>query len=172
MSEKLEISENNELKEFDDIVDPDEDSYETNPKLIEHFEKIYKLNFLLDAAATLENRKCPDYLDDALYQEWVLYSNELKVLVDIWVNGPHSLNEEFVRRADAQHRKYNINICMLVPANVMSTEYYKELIENETECFVENHPVQPRPVFLKNGKKTKFSSRNAYQIIIWRHTHL
>lgn len=153
------------LEEFDKTKEPDEDSYETNPKLIEFFEAVYDLDFWLDAAATAENTICPNWLNDALHQEWDCEGH------DVWCNPPHSLNEEFVRRADLQHKKYNINICMLIPANTISTDYYKELIEDYQQVFVENHPVQPRPAFLKDGKKTKFGSRNAYQVIIWRRTH-
>ena len=156
-----------ELKEVDDTVAPDEDGYETEPNLVKHFEEIYNLKFELDASATYENRKTFAYIskeENALFIEWLV--NDIGV--DTWLNHPHSLNEEFLRRADAQHKKHNINICMLIPANTMSTDYYKELIENETTRFVENHPVQPRPKFLKNGRKVKMGSRNAYQVIIWR----
>jgi len=159
------------LKEFDDRINPDEDSYETEPKLVKHFAEIYNLDFKLDVSATYENRKCFSYIskeENALLTEWkIVDPNEC---VDVWCNHPHSLNEEFLRRANAQWMKHNINICMLIPANTMSTDYYKELIENETEYFIENHPVQPRPKFLKNGRPVKMGSRNAYQVLIWRKT--
>ena len=156
-----------ELKEFDDLVDPDEDSYETQPKLVKHLEKLYNLKFELDAAATDKNTICDYYLFNALYQEWILHPLSNK-RVDVWCNPPHSLNEEFVRRAHAMWIKYNINICVLIPQNTCSAGYYHELIESETRCFVENHPLLKRPTFLKNGRKTKHGSRNAYQVIIFR----
>ncbi len=158
-----------ELKKFDDITDPDEDSYETPPKLVVRMAKNYGLDFKLDCAATEKNKVCDDYLEDALHKEWVLYAGKnIVVLVDDWCNPPHSLTEEFVRRANAQHKKWNINICMIVPTNCQSAGFWHELIENETECFVENHPVKGRPHFLKKGRKTKFGSRNAYRAIVWR----
>lgn len=153
-----------ELKKFDDQEDPDEDSYETPPALLERMAKYYSLNFELDAAATKENKVCEFYLDNALHQEWATPVFHL----DVWCNHPHSLNEEFIRRADAQHKKHNINICMIIPTNCQSAAFWHEIIENETEVFVENHPVDGRPHFLKNGKKTKYRSRNAYRVIIWR----
>ena len=158
-----------ELKEFDDQVDPDEDSYETKPSLVKHLEKQYNLDFKLDASATEKNTKCEFFLDNALYQEWLL-GPIANTTVDVWLNPPHSLNEEFIRRAHAQWKKHNINICVIIPQNTCSAGYYHELIENETRCFVENHPLLKRPTFLKNGRKTKYGSRNAYQVIIFRKT--
>lgn len=159
-----------ELKKFDPAVDPDEDSYETPLKLMGHMAKNYGLKFELDCAAVKENRVCIEYLDDALHQEWVIKVGKDVVLVDDWCNPPHSLTEEFVRRANAQHKKWNINICMIVPTNCQSAKFWQELIENEKFCYIENHPIAGRPHFLKNGRKTKFGSRNAYRVIIWRKT--
>lgn len=153
-----------ELKLFDDVVEPDEDSYETDPKLIERLQKQYGLNFGLDAAATEENSQCKQYLHDALHQEW----SGVAYKPDVWCNPPHSLNEEFIKRADTQHKEHNINICMIVPTNCQSMPTWHKLIENETEVITENHPILKRPNFFKLGRKTKHPSRNAYRVIIWR----
>ena len=120
----------NGLKEIDDRVEPDEDSYETDPKLIYKFEKQYGLAFELDAAATEKNAKCDWFLNDALHQEW---TRDGGYKVDVWCNPPHSLNEEFIKRADAQHKKHNINICMIVPTNCQSMPTWHKLIESETK---------------------------------------
>jgi len=159
-----------EFKLIDDRVEPDEDSYETTPEQVAHFEEIYDLKFELDAAATGANKKTPYYLTDAMHQEWVLtkQSDTDVKKIDVWCNPPHSMNLDFVKRADAQHKKYNINICMLIPTRIQSSPVFHELIENETEVFVENHPVLRRPKFLKNGRPTKHGSKNGYCVIIWR----
>ena len=154
-----------EFKMVDDIEEPDEDSYETDNKDIERFQKQYNLNFELDACAKDYNSKCDHYLTDALHQEWIIGKT---YLVDVWCNPPHTLNEEFIKRADVQHKKHNINICMIVPANCQSMQTWHNLIESETETITENHPLLKRPKFFKRGRKTKHSSRNAYRIIIWR----
>ncbi len=155
------------LKAFDDIQEPDEDSYETDPKLIERLEQQYGLLFEMDAAAIEENSKCISFLSDALHQEWGrLYGAK----VDVWCNPPHSLNEKFIKRADTQHKEHNINICMIVPTNCQSMPTWHRLIENETRVITENHPLLKRPKFFKNGRKTKHPSRNAYRVIIWRKT--
>jgi phage N-6-adenine-methyltransferase len=153
------------LKLVDDRIDPDEDSYETDDKLLERLENQYGLLFNLDAAANGYNTKCVHFLDDALHQEWVLPNKER---VDVWCNPPHSLNEEFIKRADIQHKKHNINICMIVPTNCQSMPTWHKLIESETKIITENHPLKKRPTFFKLGRKTKFPSRNAYRVIIWR----
>ncbi len=158
------------LRKFDDIEEPDEDSYETDPKLIQRMEKNYNLKFELDAAAKDYNTKCDSFLSDALHQEWIVDNPNISKIIkkDVWCNGPHSLNEEFIMRADAQHKKHNINICMIVPTNCQSMGTWHKLIESEKQIITENHPLLKRPSFFKRGKKTKFSSRNAYRVIVWR----
>ena len=151
------------FKLIDDRVEPDEDSYETDPKLFQRLQTQYGLKFGLDAAARSYNTKCHMFLDDALHLEWIDREK-----YDVWCNPPHSLNEEFIKRADAQHKKHNINICMIVPANCQSMPTWHRLIESETETITENHPIKGRPVFFKLGRKTKHPSRNAYRVIVWR----
>lgn len=156
-----------EMKNFDDQPPPDEDSYETPRELFERLEKQYGMKFRLDAAAKAWNTKCCDFLTNAMYQEWLGGVNDT-FFEDVWCNPPHSMNDEFIQRAEAQFLKHNINIVMIVPANVIGTTTWHELIENETTVFRENHPVKGRPKFLKNGKKTKHPSRNSYTCIVWR----
>lgn len=158
----------NELKETDDRVEPDEDSYETTPQQVFHFEEIYGLDFRIDAAANRENSKCIDFLDNAMHQEWLGGVNKT-FYEDVFCNPPHSMNLEFVKRADAQHKKHNINILMLIPTRCQSSPIWHEIVESETEVFTENHPVLRRPKFLKNGRPTKHGSKNGYCVIIWRH---
>lgn len=153
------------LREFDDIEEPDEDSYETDPKLIKKLESQYGLDFRLDAAAKDYNSVCSTYLSDALHQEW---THPIQGQVDVWCNPPHSLNDKFIMRAANQHKKHNINICMIVPTNCQSMPIWHKLIENELEIITENHPLLKRPKFFKRGRSTKHSSRNAYRAIVWR----
>ena len=156
------------LKTFDNQPPPNEDSYETPPELYERLQEQYEMNFQLDAAAVGYNSKCPDFLASALFQEWNRSKDDI---VDVWCNPPHSMNEEFIRRAELQHIKHNINIVMIIPANVVGTKTWHELIENETTVFRENHPVKGRPKFLKHGRQTKHPSRNSYVSIVWRRKH-
>jgi len=154
-----------QLKQYDNLPEPDEDSYETENKLIKRMEDNYDLRFSLDAAAKEYNAKYDHYLDNALFQEWIVSIGGIN---DVWCNPPHSKTVKFIKRADDQHKKWNINICMIVPTNVQSTGVWHELIETENTVITENHPLFKRPKFLKMGKKTKHTSRNAYRVIIWR----
>ena len=158
---------------FKSYIDTWEDrgfEYKYNFRLFKRMEKNYNLQFELDAAAKDYNTKCFRFLDDALHQEWHNFKADgiEKDFVDVWCNHPHSLNEEFIKRADSQHKEYNINICMIIPTNCQSMPTWHNLIESETELITENHPILKRPRFFKNGKKTKHPSRNAYRVIIWR----
>ena len=143
---------------------PDEDSYETDPQLFQRLQKQFNLNCALDAAAVPNNTLCDNFLTDALAQEWLVNDKP----VDVWCNHPHSLNEKFVLRANQQHKKHNINILMIIPTNCQSAKFWHDTIETETKVMIENHPLEKRPQFLKLGVKTKYPSRNAYRIVIWR----
>lgn len=152
------------MKMQQSIVD---DEFWTQIKDYERFCNNYKIKPELDAAANAQNSKCGEnFLTNALFEEWTLKDG---TVVDVWCNPPHSMTPEFIRRADNQHKKYNMNILMIIPTNTESSEVFHEVIEDEFVCKVENHPIRKRLRFLKHGfKKTKFSSRNAYRAIIWR----
>lgn len=154
------------MKMQQSIVD---DEFWTPIELYERLCKLYKIEPELDAAANEQNKKCDRFLDNAMFQEWVIDNNGYFKRVDVWCNPPHSKTEEFIRRANTQHEKYNINIMMIVPTNVESSQVWTDIVEDDYVDKVENHRVFKRPKFLKHGfKKTKFSSRNAYRVIIWR----
>ena len=115
----------------------------------------------MDVACTDENCKTEYKLPNisALDIDWI---NTYKS--DVWCNPPHSLNEEFVKKAYEQWDKHNINIMMILPANAMCTNY----AENWIEPFAEYHPINRRFCkFLYKGEK-KDSSRNGYFVVIWR----
>ena len=144
------------LKMKQSIVD---DEFWTPKSLYDDICKKYNIYPLLDAAANPDNSKCLHHLSDALHQEWFAYG----AICDVWCNPPHSKTEEFIRRAEIQHIKYGMRIMMIVPANILSTKVWHELIEDKREY----HAIEGRPKFLKHGVPSKFPSRNAYVIILW-----
>jgi phage N-6-adenine-methyltransferase len=151
------------LKQFDDtntIVEEDDDNYETPDELFYSLTTNYNIIPRLDACATKENTKCQYFLTDALHQQWMIGG----IAVDVWCNPPGSLQLKFIERAESQYLKYNMNIIMIVPANCVSTEIWHQYIERKREYYA----VKGRPIFLKNGRKTKFPSRNSYVCIVWR----
>lgn len=124
---------------------------------------------MLDVCATLHNTKCPIYFTkdfDSLKNDWnIINSFEFsKLWCDIWMNPPHSLTKEFVKKAHEQWKKFNMNIITVIPANSMCTHYAEQYIEGSAEY----HPIFGRPTFLVKGKKSKFPARNSYFVVIWR----
>ena len=159
-----------ELSEFklvDDrftTVEEDDDNYETPRELFRELCIKYGIEPITDVCADSNNSKCVNWItkeENALLTEWNTTS---KAPHDIWANPPGSLQLKFIERAESQYLKHNINILMIVPANCVSTEVWHRLIEDKREY----HAVKGRPVFLKNGRKTKFPSRNSYVCIVWR----
>ena len=161
-----------ELKSFDDNLtgNEKEDEYETPPELYFDLCMTYNLKPALDASANQENSKCKYFLTDALHKEWMkphtykLRTSKFKG-VDVWCNPPHSLTEQFVKRANYQALKHNINIIMIVPANSICAKYFDEILESP---FTEYHRISGRITFYRNGKPSRFPSRNGYFVVIWR----
>jgi hypothetical protein len=122
---------------------------------------MYDVHPKLDAAANEDNTKCDFFLTNALFEEWTLPAQEI---ADVWCNPPHTKTLQFITRAHYQHKKHGMNVMMIVPANTMSTEVWHKYVEGQ----VEYHGVEGRPRFLKHGVPSKFPSRNAYVVILWR----
>ena len=132
-----------------------DDEFETPTDLYERLCNLYSIKPLLDVAANDSNTKCEYHLKDGLHDEWHF---------DSWCNPPHTKTLHFIQRAEAQHIKHNINILMIVPANTISTQAWHRYIEDKREY----HAIYQRPTFWKNGRRSKFPSRNAYICIVWR----
>lgn len=131
------------------------DEWETPDELYQYLVDKYDISPSLDVASNEYNTKCLFRLKNGLTDEWVYTS---------WCNPPHSLNEEFVKRAYDQWVKHNITIMMILPANSLCTNY----AENWIEPFAEDHPINRKFCkFLYKGQK-KDSSRNGYRVVIWR----
>ena len=146
-----------QLKEFDDTIH-DEDEYETPKALFYQLCEKYYIHPWYDVAATYENKKCSYCFTvetDGLSQLWIR---------DVWCNPPHSKTEEFVKKADRQWKKFNINIMMIVPANAICAHFFDDILDTHAEY----HRIPGRPRFLMNGKPTKYPSRNSYFVVIWR----
>jgi len=140
-----------------------DDEYETPPKLYEELCYKYDIYPKLDVSCNNDNCMCEfgimvDKNHSAFIQPWY------KDGYDVWCNPPHSMTKQFVIRAYGQWLQHNINIMMIIPANSMCTSYAKECIEGKAEY----HPIFKRPQFLKDGKLSKFPSRNSYFVVIWR----
>jgi len=137
------------------------DEWETPQELFDYLCEKYKITPRMDVACTDDNCKTEYRLPNfsSLEMDWV---NAYKS--DVWCNPPHSLNEEFVKKAYEQWVKHNLNIMMILPANAMCTNY----AENWIDPFAEYHPINRKFCkFLYKGEK-KDNSRNGYFVVIWR----
>lgn len=127
--------------------------------------KKYKINPKLDVAATNKYHLCQYYFtkkDDALKQEWLIKAGTKKT--GAWVNPPlrKGMTKAFILKAHEQWSRHNINILMIVPAGVISRQYFQPIWKLFKDGMIELDPISPRPRFLFKGEKTKYSARNDY----------
>ena len=139
------------------------DEYETPDSLVAELSKQYGIFPEVDVASTYDNSKCVFRLHDSLKDEWTFDTFTKGKYLDIWLNPPQTKCKEFVLKANEQWCKHNINIMMIIPANVLTTNYFADIIEN-----VEYHPIKGRITFLVDGKPSPYPARNGYFVVIWR----
>ncbi len=119
---------------------------------------------ILDVAATKKYHLCDKYFtkkDDALTKEW---------LDDSWMNPPlgKGMTMKFIVKAYEQWKKHSIDILAIVPAGVISRQYFKPLWSD----FISNKGIivypMDRPKFLYHGKKIEESARNDYITLVFK----
>jgi len=136
------------------------DEWETPKELYNHLCMKYKLNPKLDVACTSDNCITGRMLPlDSLIIDWNTGDK-----CDVWCNPPHTLNEDFVKKAYEQWQKHNINIMMILPANSLCTNYAEQWIEGYAEYYPINRSYCN---FLHDGKVMD-RARNGYFVVIWR----
>lgn len=139
------------------------DEWETPCELYFELCRKYEMNPLFDVAAKSTNTKCKYYLPKpfGLTSDWLA---PRKKKVDVWINPPHTLTEEFVRMAYLQWIRFNINIMMIIPATALCSKYAMECIEGNAEY----HPIlRSKTRFLVRGKQADNTSRNGYFVVLW-----
>ena len=146
-----------ELEEFDDTED-NQDEWETPSHVFEYLCAYHNLKPTLDVCADYKNHKCVDYFpkdQNGLLKNWYK---------DVWCNPPHSLTKEFVRKAQGEWEKNNINILMIVPANAIGAHYFDFIFD--TGC-AKYYRYSGRIKFTQHGLE-KSSSRNGYFSVVWK----
>ena len=109
-----------------------------------------EFHFTLDAAASEENHKTPDYLtieDDALTYSWTLNRA-------VWLNPPYSKCREFIAKAAEEARK-GVTVVCLVPSRTDTRwwhDYVWDVATNSPRPCVEIRFVKGR---LKFGGATQ-----------------
>lgn len=145
------------MLEWDNTED-DQDEWETPLDVFDFLCWYHHLFPKLDVCADLVNTKCGEYFnkaDNALIRDWVK---------DVWCNPPHSLTDEFVKKAQSQWDKNNINILMIVPANAIGAHYFDKIFDTKSATY---HRYSGRIKFTQHGIE-KSSSRNGYFSVVWR----
>lgn len=153
------------------------DEWWTPDDVFESLCKQYGMKCMVDVACTLENSKCPvgcwyDWGKNALERDWNYMDKKRRRRTnwDVWCNPPNSQLSAFIKKAYEQYKKWKkLRIMMIVPANAVSSVAWWESIENPKDAGEDifYKPIFKRISFLENGKKSKFSARNAYIVVIW-----
>jgi len=141
------------------------DDWETPQELFDYI--VGEIGFTpeLDVCAEYGNNKCPKFYskeEDGLAHEWKIWN--------VFCNPPHSETGKWVKYANEQWRRNNINIVMLIPANTMSSIYFHKYVESDvrTTLHCRYFPLLGRIQFHKNGKPSEHKSRNAYIVVTFK----
>jgi len=139
-----------------------DDEFETPTPLYEKLCAMYDFEPTLDVCCTLDNQKCAfGIYEGSLHKEWELQGwGHTRG----WCNPPHTKTAEFVAKAELEFVNNYFQTMMIVPANFGGTSTFHKYVEGKREY----HFIEGRPVFLKNGRKTKYPSRNSYIVILWK----
>ena len=133
------------------------DEYETPDSVFNDLCKKFKMNPVLDVCTTRKMSKCKKFFSkDATSKNWT---------ESVWCNPPHSRTKDFVKMADAEWKRNNIDIMMLVPANSVCAAYFDDIFKQKHATY---HRLSGRIRFLVDGKLSDFPSRNAYFVVCWR----
>jgi len=145
------------------------DDWWTPWKLFFFLCEYFRFQPIIDVCATKKSSKCVHYFtqkDNALTKNWKLRHIKKH---DVWCNPPNSVQGKFLRKAYEEFKKGGIRIMMIIPANVVSSDAWKESVEdpidNGEKVFYKS--IHKRQKFLEHGKEPESSARNAYMVVIW-----
>lgn len=139
----------------------------------------------LDPFTNGSNSKCVNYLtikDDVYNVDPVIMEisrgiSTARIPTGLWSNHPHTLHEESVELMNDLNKRYGYTIIMIIPSNCRRTKYWHKFIEpfrvggdpvfKGTRNHIYNWPIKGSIRFLQNGKPSKDSSRNSYEVLVW-----
>ena len=131
------------------------DDWETPQALFDELNK--QFNFNLDAAATMDNKKCEYWLHDALISNWNGRG---------WCNPPYSrgLQGKFIKKAYDEFMNGNAElVVMLLPART-DTKAFHEYIYGKAEIKF----LKGRLKFEVNGVPSKNAAPFPSMLVIYR----
>lgn len=135
-----------------------DDYYETPQWLFDDIKNKTRLNFDMDACASLENRKCRRYCTEEFN---ILNYKDTWEVNAIWCNPPRSKNGKFVDYMVNLWNTQNHDIVMLLCWNDLGNKYGEKVLEHILcgDFEVEN---LGKIKFYKNGKESPYPSRLTY----------
>lgn len=119
------------------------DEWETPPEVFDYLDRVHG-PFLVDVAATSENRKCENFHNAkgwcGLEKSWIFEK--------AWCNPPYSNPMPWIQKA-SEETKNGVTTCMLLPGDI-STKWFRQGIRwNKRVIFYE----WPRRIrFVKDGQ--------------------
>ena len=137
------------------------DEWETLQKIVDEACKNYKINPVMDVAATFENKKFECFISK--------YCNALNVdwNFDFFMNPPYSQIKDFMKKAYYDHLNFNVNGLILTYAKT-DTKWWHSYVEERAEI----HFIKGRLKFALNGIVSKYSAPYPSCWIIYRRKKL
>jgi len=120
------------------------DEWETPPELFELICARQHGGFLLDAAATVANRKAPKHLTDGLNMPWAAFT---------WCNPPYSQLPQWTAKARAEAERGHPST-LLIPAYTDTGWWQDNVLGASTITFLTG-----RVTFWEDGKPGKWTAR-------------
>ena len=129
------------------------DEFETPDSIFKQLDYIF--NFQIDAAATLNNKKCPYYFPDAMCGEWNGRT---------FCNPPFSKKADFIQKAheEVQQKRCPI-VVMILPLNCMDTKVWHEVIEGRYHYEI----LKGRIAFIDPETKKPRKGNNSGTVIVY-----
>jgi hypothetical protein len=156
------------------------DEWYTTKELYDWLCERFNIQPEYDIAAHDGSHMCDEYLtkeDNALKKSWFSPQCDINDIApkhlkpkDIYMNPPllGGLTKKFVLKAEEQWMKYNMNILSIVPAGVISRQWFRHLWwKFRRDQGVEIEPID-RPTFSERGQPLGQQARNDYIALIFR----
>lgn len=130
----------------------------------------------LDVCATEESTKVPDNFitvdEDMMLTDWSKHTTHEGQEIVAFMNPPNSDLKMAIKMAMKMWKDRNITILMLIPANVISRNYFMQYWDLITSGTIKPdrdwRPLFKRPQFLERGIINKMGNRNDYMSIVLR----
>ena len=173
-----------QLKQYDDKkgkiprhkqASSKDDNLETPDELYQYLCETNDIKCELDPFANSKNSKCYYYFtyeQNALNLEYLIPNGKPTdhKPKGVFINHPHTLHKEVLEHTKNQWSKHDLDILLIIPANTVRPPFWNEFIGKYLHQGIEVEPLINQNGngylnFKKEGKSTKFDSRNGYLLV-------